>query len=261
VKHPASARIRAVLDDLPDELDPKAEPAELVEHVDVGEVDKVRCVAIHRPGEAHLATVPVEADDPFARVDQLVLPLARPPLGPVGLAAEVGMDGSAVDPRPVVVQLEAVAEIALQGCSSGNRRCMPEKTVRVDEVKAFKTQSGNTRFVLRADDGNEYTTFKEPIAKQAIAAEGKRAKIEFHEQERNGFTNVYLDRVETLDEGAPPEAGREQAEEVAWKTAVEAAPWLLGKAPPGGVDPDEAFEKLQPFKERVAEDIREDDTD
>jgi hypothetical protein len=39
----------------------------------------------------------------------------------------------------------------------------------------------------------------------------------------------------------------------------EAAPWLLGEAPAGGVAPDELFEKLQPFKERVAEDIREED--
>jgi hypothetical protein len=135
---------------------------------------------------------------------------------------------------------------------------MPEQTVRVDEVKAFKTQSGNTRFVLRADDGTEYTTFKEPIAKQALAAEGKRARIGFHEQERNGFTNVYLDRVETLEEDAPAAGGDHETEEVAWKTAVDAAPWLLGDAPAGGVPADEAFEKLQPFKERVAEDIRED---
>jgi hypothetical protein len=132
-----------------------------------------------------------------------------------------------------------------------------EKEVHVDEVKAFKTQSGNTRFVLRADDGSEYTTFKEPIAKQALAAEGKRARIEFHEQERNGFTKVYLDRVEPVAD-APAEGGDHDAEEAAWKTAVDAAPWLLGKAPPGGVPADEAFEKLQPFKERVAEDIRED---
>jgi hypothetical protein len=135
-----------------------------------------------------------------------------------------------------------------------------EKTVHVEEVNAMKTQSGNTRFVLRADDGTEYSTFKEPIARQAIAAEGKRATIEYHEQERNGFTNVYLDRVEPLEESEPGADGDEHAEEVAWKTAVEAAPWLLGEAPAGGVDPDEAFEKLQPFKERIAEDIREDDT-
>ena len=43
---------------------------------------------------------------------------------------------------------------------------------------------------------------------------------------------------------------------MAWKTAVDAAPWLLGESPPKeGVDPDELFEKLQPFKELVAEDI------
>jgi hypothetical protein len=113
--------------------------------------------------------------------------------------------------------------------------------------------------VLRADDGSEYTTFKEPIAKQAIAAEGRRARIEFHEQERNGFRNVYLDKVELLDaESESEEDAGERVEEVAWRTAVDAAPWLLGEAPAGGVDPDEAFEKLQPFKERVAEDIRED---
>jgi hypothetical protein len=136
---------------------------------------------------------------------------------------------------------------------------MPEREVHVDEVKAFKTQSGNTRFVLRSDDGSEYTTFKEPIARQAIAAEGRRARIEFHEQERNGFTNVYLDRVEPLEEPPGEDDGGESVDEVAWKTAVDAAPWLLGEAPEGGVDADEAFEKLQPFKERVADDIREDD--
>jgi hypothetical protein len=135
---------------------------------------------------------------------------------------------------------------------------MPEKAVRVEEVKAFKTQSGNTRFVLRDDDGEEYSTFKEAIAKQALAAEGKRASITFHEQERNGFTNVYLDKVEVLEEGDAAEPA-EHAEEVAWKTAVDAAPWLLGEAPAGGVDPDEAFEKLQQFKERVADDIRDED--
>ena len=134
---------------------------------------------------------------------------------------------------------------------------MAEKEVAVREVQAFQTQSGNTRFVLRDEDGNEYTTFKEPIARQAVAAEGRRARIEFHEQQRNGFTNVYLDRVEVLED--PDEADGQDVEEAAWKTAVDAAPWLLGDAPEGGIDPDEAFEKLQPFKERVAEDIRSED--
>jgi hypothetical protein len=136
---------------------------------------------------------------------------------------------------------------------------MPEREVRVQEVQAFKTQSGNTRFVLRAEDGGEYTTFKEPIAREAVAAEGRRARIVFHEQERNGFTNVYLDKVEVLDDEDGGDGGATDVEEVAWRTAVEAAPWLLGDAPKGGIDADEAFDKLQPFKERVADDIRSDD--
>ena len=72
------------------------------------------------------------------------------------------------------------------------------REVRVQEVKAFKTNSGNTRFVLVDDAGNEYTTFREGIARKAVEAEGRRARIKFHEQERNGFTNVYLDAVELL---------------------------------------------------------------
>jgi hypothetical protein len=135
---------------------------------------------------------------------------------------------------------------------------MAERMVLVEEVKALRTASGNTRYVLRADDGSEYTTFKEAIARQAVAAEGRRARIEFHEQQRNGFTNIYLDKVEPLEE--EPEAGGE-ADEAAWKTAVEAAPWLLGEPPAGGVDADEAFEKLRQFKERVADDIRDDEPD
>jgi hypothetical protein len=136
---------------------------------------------------------------------------------------------------------------------------MAEREVFVQEVQAFKTQSGNTRFVLRADDGSEYTTFKEAIARDAVAAEGRRARIGFHEQERNGFTNVYLDKVEVLETEEADGGEATDVEEVAWKTAVDAAPWLLGDAPKGGIDADEAFEKLQPFKERVAEDIRSDE--
>jgi hypothetical protein len=136
-----------------------------------------------------------------------------------------------------------------------------EKEARVDQVKAFKTQSGNTRYVLRDADGNEYTTFKEPIARDAVAAEGRRARIKYHEQERNGFTNVYLDGVEILDE---PNRGAEDetVEEVAWRAAIDAAPWLVGtsEAKPK-VQPDEFFERLKPFKELVAEDIREGDED
>jgi hypothetical protein len=129
-----------------------------------------------------------------------------------------------------------------------------EKEVQVERVDAYKTKSGNTRFVLRDGDGNEYTTFKENIARQAIGAEGKRARIEFHEQERNGFTNVYLDRVELLEAAEPDHAA--EAEEAGWEAAVEATPWLLGESEPDKPVPaKELFDKLKPFQEEVAKDI------
>src|ERR671937_2071126 len=135
---------------------------------------------------------------------------------------------------------------------------MPEAEVRVADVKAFKTKSGNTRFVLVDDDGNEYSTFKEQIAAKLPGLEGKRARIKYHEQQRDGFTNVYLDAVEPLDE--PAAAAGDDADEVAWKTAMEAAPYLLdADAVEREVPPEELFGKLQPFKELVAEDIEDDE--
>ena len=134
------------------------------------------------------------------------------------------------------------------------------REVRVQEVKAFKTSSGNTRFVLVDDAGNEYTTFREGIARKAVEAEGRRARIKFHEQERNGFTNVYLDAVEVLEEAKAkaepaPETGRE-VEEAAWDAAIEAAPLLVGGDRKRKVPADQLFETLKPFKDRVADDIK-----
>jgi len=138
-----------------------------------------------------------------------------------------------------------------------------EREVHVTEVRAFKTKSGNTRFVLKDEGGNEYTTFRDAIARQALVAEGARARIEFHEQQRNGFTNVYLDKVEPLEdhERGPNGDPGQEAEEVAWRTAVDAAPWLLGESPKRSVPPERFFEKLKPFKELVAEDIRDGEED
>jgi hypothetical protein len=134
---------------------------------------------------------------------------------------------------------------------------VPEAEVRVSDVKAFKTKSGNTRFVLVDDQGNEYSTFKEQIAAKLPGLEGRRARIKYHEQQRDGFTNVYLDAAEPLDE--PPAAGGD-ADEVAWKTTIDAAPYLLSSdAVDREIPPNELFEKLQPFKELVAEDIEKDD--
>jgi hypothetical protein len=77
---------------------------------------------------------------------------------------------------------------------------MAETVATVAEVKAIKTESGNTRFVLLDDEGREYTTFREQIARDALAAEGRRARISFHEQQRDDLTSVYLDRVQVLEE-------------------------------------------------------------
>jgi hypothetical protein len=139
---------------------------------------------------------------------------------------------------------------------------VPERELRVREVQALKTRAGNTRFVLVDDDGNEYTTFKERVAAKLPGLEGRRARIAFHEQERNGFTNVYLDDVTPLaDESERQGAVPSAADEVAWKTAVDAAPYLLdADAVEEEVAPEELYEKLQPFKQLVADDIESDDS-
>jgi hypothetical protein len=130
--------------------------------------------------------------------------------------------------------------------------------VQVRDVKRVETRSGNTRWVLTDDAGREYTTFRPRIGEEAERQRGRRARIAFHEEERKGFQNVYLDRIEPLPERA--EGGGDDVDEVAWSTAVEAAPWLLGSTEPGEeTPPDELYEKLEPFKRRVAEDIREGD--
>jgi hypothetical protein len=134
---------------------------------------------------------------------------------------------------------------------------MPEAEVFVERVEGRKTQSGNTRFVLVDDSGREYTTFKEPIARQALAAERRRARITFHEQQKGSFTNVYLDSVELLEDEEPDEPAEERTNEAAWKTAIEAAPYILGgDAVEREVPAEEFFEKMKPLKDLVAEDIR-----
>jgi hypothetical protein len=131
--------------------------------------------------------------------------------------------------------------------------------VTVRDVKRAETRSGNTRWTLVDDAGKEYTTFRPAIGEQAERANGRRARISFHEEERNGFHNVYLDAIEPASAEGPASCS-DDADEVAWGTAVEAAPWLLGTPEPDEeIAPDELYEKLEPFKRRVAEDIRGDD--
>jgi hypothetical protein len=131
-----------------------------------------------------------------------------------------------------------------------------ERVTRIEDVRSFETRGGNRRFVVRDSEGHEYTTFREPIGGQAEALRGARARIEYHEEQRGQYTNVYVDRLEAV----APEPGEghpdTDVQEAAWRTAVEAAPWLVGQ-PGQEVAPEELYEKLKPFEARVAEDIEQ----
>jgi hypothetical protein len=133
--------------------------------------------------------------------------------------------------------------------------------VLVQSVEEVETRSGKIRYVVRDDQGREFTTFRPGIGKEAAKFEGRRAHIEFHEEERNGFRNVYLDAISpapAADDAAAPAGASTDPDEVAWNTAVEAAPWVLGsREPEREIPPEELFEKLEPFKRLVADDIRE----
>lgn len=84
---------------------------------------------------------------------------------------------------------------------------------------------------------------------------GRRAALAPGCRTRAGYRNVYLGRIEP----AARDAGDTDPEESAWRTAVESAPWLVGSGEPEGeVRPDELFDRLKPFKDRVSEDIRRD---
>ncbi len=138
-----------------------------------------------------------------------------------------------------------------------------ERVTKIGKVMTFETKTGNTRYVVKDAEGNEYTTFRESIGQEAQRLEGSRVTLEFHETQRGEYTNVYLDKVEPAPEAAGAAGGgAADPDEAAWRTAVEAAPWLVGESEPHEeVPPDELFEKLRPFKELVAEDIEDGDED
>ena len=131
----------------------------------------------------------------------------------------------------------------------------------IRSVEEVETRSGKIRYVVRDDEGREYTTFRPAIGREATRFEGRRARIEFHEEDRNGFRNVYLDGIAEAAGAAPGgEDSSTDPDEVAWNTAVEAAPWMLGsREPEREIPPEELYEKLEPFKRLVADDIREGD--
>jgi hypothetical protein len=134
-----------------------------------------------------------------------------------------------------------------------------ERETTLDSVRTFETRGGNVRYVARDSEGNEYTTFREQIGDKARQLEGKRARIKFHEEQRGEYKNVYLDNVEPAGPESKERPDRDtDPEEAAWRTAVDAAPWLVGSEPDHELPPEQLYEKLKPFKDRVAEDIKED---
>jgi hypothetical protein len=134
-----------------------------------------------------------------------------------------------------------------------------EAEVVVRSVERVPTRSGNVRYVVRDADGREFSTFREQIGEEAERYQGQRARIEFHEEQRAGFRNVYLDRIQPAPGQPGQDATDTDPEEAAWRTAVEATPWLVGSGEPERpVPPEELFERLKPFKDQVADDIRSD---
>jgi hypothetical protein len=138
-----------------------------------------------------------------------------------------------------------------------------EAVTTIEDVRTFSTRGGNRRYVVRDADQNEYTTFREAIGDAAAQLKGRRVRLEYHEEQRGQYHNVYLDKVEAAPEDAAEGAPRRSdPEEVAWRTAVEAAPWLVGDSEPHAkTEPEELYDTLKPFKDKVAEDIKKGDAD
>ncbi len=137
------------------------------------------------------------------------------------------------------------------------RRAEVETEVTLAEVRTFSTGRGNTRYVGRDTDGNEYTTFREEIGERARRLQDRKVRIEYHEEQRGRYRNVYLDAIEPAEtEGAVTAEADTDPDEAAWRTAVEAAPWLIGE-PREAVPPEKLYGKLKPFQQRVADDIEQ----
>jgi hypothetical protein len=136
-----------------------------------------------------------------------------------------------------------------------------DAVITIESVNSFETRGGNARYVVRDADDNEYTTFREAIGEQARQFEGRRVRLEYHEEKRGQYTNVYLDKVEPVpDDLLAGDGSDTDPEEAAWRTAVDAAPWLVGESDPHAkTSPEELYETLKPFKDKVAEDIKQSD--
>jgi hypothetical protein len=130
-----------------------------------------------------------------------------------------------------------------------------QTVVTLAEVRTIETRRGSVRYVGKDTDGNEYTTFREEIGERAKQLSGMRVRLDYHEERRGQYNNVYLDKIESAEPAGGSHTGTDP-QEAAWQTAVAAAPWLVGQ-PGSTVQPNKLYDKLKPFEERVAADIEE----
>jgi hypothetical protein len=110
---------------------------------------------------------------------------------------------------------------------------------------------------VRDAEGREYVTFRPAIGEQAERYKGMLAHVEFHEEQRGQYQTVYLDAVAPatdVDEAEGKKGDADSADAVAWETAAEAASLIVGDRKVSG---EELFDALKPFKDRVADDIRQ----
>lgn len=95
------------------------------------------------------------------------------------------------------------------------------------------------------------------IGERSKQLQNKRVRIEYHEEQRGQYDNTYPDRIEPAEtqgagaQGAAAPGADTDPQEAAWRTAVDAAPWLVGE-PKEAVPAEERYEKPKPFEERVA---------
>src|SRR5215212_2632236 len=141
---PGQVSLRAAVDRLPDHLDAQAAAAVFREHEDIAE-ERVRRPVARHPAEAdHLAT-PVHTDHPRRLADEPFDGLARTPLRPVRLLAQVAVHHVHVDARDVVVQLVAVREpTPHQQVDPSRRCCRAGSRVRTSRSSARSRSAANT---------------------------------------------------------------------------------------------------------------------
>jgi hypothetical protein len=68
--------------------------------------------------QTRLPRAVVEANDPCGLADRHLDRVAGASLGPVGLVAEIVVDGIDIDPRSVVVELEPVSDLMTHSVAS-----------------------------------------------------------------------------------------------------------------------------------------------